>query len=137
VKRFDTFLTRRFQEHNNPQRGLLVFADSHYQQRAKLWVHGFRSLGTQWGVLNNLADMPYFAAARENRLLQTADYVSHAIFSFYEKRDSRLLKHIISRFDQKGGIVHGLVHIMPGRGTPCDCPAHVSRRVPGDLGPSL
>jgi hypothetical protein len=134
IKRFDTFLTRCYQEHNNPQRGLLVFAESHYQKRAKVWVHGFRSLGTQWGVLNNLADMPYFAAARENRLLQAADYIAHAVFSLYEKRDDSLMKHIISRFDQKGGVIHGLVHISPTRGMPCDCPAHVSRRSPGTLG---
>ena len=134
VKRFDTFLTRCYQEHNNPQRGLLVFADSHYQKRAKLWVHGFRSLGTQWGVLNNLADMPYFAAARENRLLQVADYVAHATFSLYEKHDSKLMKHILANFDQKGGVLHGLVHISPPRGTPCACPAHVSRRVAGNFG---
>jgi len=46
-KRFDTFLTRRAQEHDDPQRGLIVFAESHYQQRAKLWVRGFREMGTQ------------------------------------------------------------------------------------------
>jgi Protein of unknown function (DUF3800) len=134
VKRFDTFLTRCYQEQNNPQRGLLVFADSHYQKRAKLWVHGFRNLGTQWGVLNNLADMPYFAAARENRLLQAADYVAHAAFSLYEKRDPKLMQHIVSRFDQKGGVFHGFVHVMPTHGSPCECPAHVCRRTPGNLG---
>jgi hypothetical protein len=31
-KRFDTFLKRRAQEHNDPERGLLVFAESHYHK---------------------------------------------------------------------------------------------------------
>jgi hypothetical protein len=134
IKRFDTFLTRRFQEHNDRQGGLLVFADSHYQKRAKIWVHGFRKLGTQWGVLNNLADMPYFAAAGENRLLQAADYVAHATFLLYESRNPRLAKHIISKFDQKAGVMHGLVHVSPPQGVTCECPAHESRRSPGTHG---
>ena len=79
-KRFDTFLKRRAREHDDPQRGLIVFAESHYQQRAKLWVRGFRELGTQWGVLKNLSDIPYFASTRESRLLQLADFVSHSVF---------------------------------------------------------
>src|SRR5438128_1709853 len=86
-KRFDTFLMRRAREHDDPQRGLLVFAESHYQQRAKLWVRGFRELGTQWGVLRNLSDIPYFASTRESRLLQLADFVSHNVFLLYERRD--------------------------------------------------
>lgn len=135
VKRFDTFLNRRAHDHHNPQRGLLVFAESHYQQRAKVWVKDFRRLGTQWGVLNNLADIPYFAAAKESRLLQVADYVSHATFLLYERRDASLAKGIISRFDQKNGILHGLVHVSSSRGVTCDCPACVSRRAPNTLGP--
>jgi hypothetical protein len=134
IKRFDTFLLRCKQDHNDPQRGLLVFAESHYQQRAKLWIRDFRNLGTQWGVLNNLADNPYFAAARENRLLQAADYVAHAVFLLYERRDPSLLKHVISRFDQKNGIIHGLCHVLPPHGVMCECPAHVSRRTPGAVG---
>jgi hypothetical protein len=135
VKRFDTFLNRRAHDHNDPQRGLIVFAESHYQQRAKLWVKDFRRLGTQWGVLNNLADIPYFSAAKESRLLQIADYVSHAMFLLYERRDPSLAQRIMTRFDQKHGILHGLVHISPNRGATCDCPACVSRRSPGTLGP--
>jgi len=134
VKRFDTFLNRRAHDHADPQRGLLVFAESHYHQRAKLWVRDFRSLGTQWGVVNNLADIPYFAAARESRLLQIADYVSHATFLLYERRDPSLARNIIARFDQKDGVVHGLVHVSTKRGATCDCPACASRHAPGALG---
>jgi len=133
IKRFDTFLQRRYQD-GDKQRGLVVFAESHYQARAKVWVHGFRSLGTQWGVLHNLADTPYFAPARENRLLQAADYVAHGVFLLYERRDPALMKHLISRFDQKAGVIHGLVHILPPHGVACECPAHASRRSPATVG---
>jgi hypothetical protein len=134
-KRFETLLARRANEFHDKQRGLLVFAESHFQQRAKIWVRGFRQLGTQWGVLNNLADIPYFAAARENRLLQLADYVAHATYLLYERRDASLITGILQRFDQKNGILHGLVHVGTSKGPGCDCPACISRRSPGSFGP--
>ena len=133
-KRFDTFLTRRAQEHQDPQRGLLVFAESHYQQRAKVWVRGFRELGTQWGVLRNLSDIPYFASTRESRLLQLADFVSHSIFLLCERDDTSLAKAIVHRMDQKNGQIHGLVHISSNKGANCNCPVCTSRRKPHDFG---
>jgi uncharacterized protein DUF3800 len=136
-RRFDTFLARRATEHADPQRGLLVFAESHYQQRAKVWVRGFRELGTQWGVLRNLSDIPYFASTKESRLLQLADYVSHAMFMLYERRDPTLARGILLRIDQKNGILHGLAHAPHMTGRVCDCPACVSRRTPHDFGPWL
>lgn len=135
-KRFDTFLVRRATENDDKQRGLLVFAESHYQQRAKLWVRGFRELGTQWGILYNLSDIPYFAPAKESRFLQLADFVAHATFLLYERRITSLAKGIIHRFDQKAGIVHGLSHVCNNKQI-CDCPACYSRRTPHEFGPWL
>jgi len=129
-KRFDIFLKRRATEHNDRQRGLLVFAESHYQQRAKIWVRGFRELGTQWGVLKNLSDIPYFASTRESRLLQLADFVAHSMFLLYERQDASLVKGILHRVDQKDGKLHGLVHISKNKGMGCNCPTCVSRRSP-------
>lgn len=57
-RRFDLLLTRRYQEHDDPQRGLIVFAESSYEKRARIWVRGFRELGTRWGAINNLRDTP-------------------------------------------------------------------------------
>lgn len=134
-KRFDTFLARRANEHNDRQRGLIVFAESSYQPRAKTWVRGFRELGTQWGILHNLSDTPYFAPAKENRLLQLADFVAHATYLLYERRNPLLVKDMVRRFDEKDGVFHGLVHVSDAKGPGCDCPACVSRRLPGQLGP--
>lgn len=98
-KRFDTLLKRRLKD-GDEQRGLIVFAESHYEQRAKLWVKGFRELGTQWGLLHSLCDIPYFAPAKESRLLQLADYVAHALFLLFEKQDATLIKEIVKKFCQ-------------------------------------
>jgi len=132
-RRFDIFLMRRRNEANDKQRGLLVFAEGRFHQRGRVWVRGFRDLGTRWGVLKNLADIPYFASTRETRMLQAADFVSHATYLLYERRDPSLLEKFIHRFDHKEGTLHGLVHLF--RNSQCDCPACVSRKTPGELGP--
>jgi hypothetical protein len=132
--RFNTFLIRQFKEEKDPQRGLIIFAESHYQKRAKIWVRGFRELGTKWGVLNNLSDIPYIASTKETRLLQLADYVAHATFLMYERQNPYLLRPIINRFDQKQGILHGLVHESKNK-RDCECPACFSRMTPFNYGP--
>ena len=134
-KRFDTLLKRRANEHSDKQRGLLIFATSHYQARSKIWVKEFWKLGTQWGLLRTICDIPYFAEAKESRLLQLADYVAHALFLLYEKQNPSLAKSIIQKFDQSGGVIHGLVHLSDNRGNACDCPACFSRRNRGGIGP--
>ena len=134
-KRFDIMLKRCWNENHDKQRGLLVFAESSYQSRAKVWVQGFRDLGTQWGVLQNLSDIPYFVAAKESRLIQLADYVAHSLFLLFERQDDSLIRPIVHRFDQKDGVLHGLMHSSPSRGHGCDCPGCYSRRHPHKVGP--
>lgn len=128
-KRFDTLLKNK-----DPQRGLIVLAQSHYEQRAKTWVNSFRDLGTQWGVLSTLSDIPYSAPAKESRLLQLADYVAHALFLLYERRDGTLLAPILGRFHTRNSTIHGLVHMSDSRGPGCECPACASRHAPGTYG---
>jgi Protein of unknown function (DUF3800) len=132
-RRFDTFLMRRFHEADDPQRGMLVFAEGRFHQRSRLWVQEFRQLGTQWGVLRNLSDIPYFASPKETRLLQLADFVAHAVYLLYENRDATLIRPILPRFEERDGIIHGLVHVSnnkPG----CECPICASRRTPHSNG---
>lgn len=90
-RRFDLFLARRHFDEDDTQRGLVIFAEGRFDQRAKVWVKNFRKLGTEWGILRNLSDIPYFASAKETRLLQLADYVAHALFLLYERRDPSLI----------------------------------------------
>lgn len=135
-KRFDVFLMRKFHEEKDAQRGLLIFAEGRFHQRARLWVRGFRELGTRWGALKNLSDIPYFASMDDTRLLQAADFVAHAAYLLYERRDASLFKRLLKRFDQKNGVLHGLAHVRADpKAGPCDCPACSSRSAPGTFGP--
>lgn len=132
--RFDIRLKREYQEHDNAQRGLLVFSEGRFDARAKIWVSGFRQRGTRWGNIHNLADIPYFAPMQESRLLQAADFVAHAVWQLYEHKQAELISPILRCFDNCDGILHGLVHITSKK-TVCDCPACYSRRTPGRFGP--
>lgn len=128
--RFNAFLRRRYQEHQDPQRGLVIVSEGRFHTRARLWVERFRELGTQWGELNNFSDIPYFAQARETRMLQAADFVAHAVWRFYEHGDEKLLSVILDRFDETGGKMHGLFH-WANSWKVCSCPACRSRGAPG------
>lgn len=94
----------------------------------------FRQLGTQWGILKNLADVPYFASMKETRLLQLADFVAYAVWLLYEKRDASLIRYFLQRFDQNDGVIHGLAHYRKTLKVMCECPACGSRIKPGSIG---
>lgn len=133
---FDRFLVRQYRQFGDAQRGLIVFSEGQYHKRSRVWVQGFRELGTRVGAINNLADIPYFATPKETRLLQVADLVSHAAFRLYERRDPTLIKPFLHRFDISSGIRYGISHITQARDT-CDCPRCFSQRTPHNLGPWL
>ncbi len=135
-RRFDIFLMKRRNQSGDTQRGLLVFAEGRFDQRAMVWVRDFRKLGTSWGILKNLSDLPFFTSAKDSRLVQMADYVCHALFQLYERKNPKYLRPIISRFDKKMGTLHGLTHVTADP-VNCKCPACSSRRVPGDFGASM
>ena len=133
-KRFDIFLQRSYQDDNNPQRGLLVFAEGRFDKRAQVWVRNFRQQGTTWGAINNFADIPYFASMKDSRLLQLADLVAHAVWLLYEKRNPKLIQPLLKCFDSTNGVLHGLVHFGDSSGNRCDCPSCASRRHRGSFG---
>lgn len=134
-RRFDIFLQRQYHENDDPQRGLIVFSEGRFDSRAKLWVRGFRDRGTRWGAIKNLADIPYFAPMHESRLLQLADLIAHAVWLLYERRDPTLIRALLSAFDVRDGVLHGLAHVRSDPALACDCPACNSRRRPHELGP--
>lgn len=137
LKRFDRFLQLKFQEEDDPQRGLLIFSQGRMDKRAAVWVTNFRSLGTQWGALTNICDIPYFASSIASRLLQVADYVSHATWLLYEKRDASLFKPLAGNFMYKDGLLHRLVHFRQPKDVlpACDCPSCYKK--PNQFGPWL
>ena len=128
--RFDGFLRRLYRKDRDPQRGLVIVSEGQFHKRARVWVEQFRQLGTRWGKLHNFCDIPYFAQARETRLLQAADFVAHAVWRFYEHGDNELLSTILERFDETGGKMHGLFHWADSWKV-CGCPACASRGARG------
>lgn len=131
--RFNLYLTRHFHSRGgrdeDKQKGLIVMDESHYEQPLQALAREFRIIGTRWGHLRNLAEVPLFVDSKASRLIQLADLVAFAMWRQYEHQDGRLFKPIISRFDSSGGVLHGLVH-QRSAAEQCYCPACMSRERP-------
>ncbi len=130
VNRFDLMLQRILRDEGQPQRGLIVLAESSYRQNLELLARRIATQGHRWGETYNMADIPYFAPAKSTRLLQLADFVANAVFGRYERGYTRHFDKIATRLDQEGGHIHGLVHLARDRAS-CYCPACIQRRVRG------
>lgn len=107
ASRFDHYLNR-LHKRGDSQRGLLIFDKSTYEETLQGLATGFRTIGHSWGVVRNLAEVPLFLNSKASRLIQLADLVAYAIFRKYEKGDDQFFSIIANRFDQEGGIQHGL-----------------------------
>ncbi len=127
VSRFDRMLTRVNRERDERNRGLVVLAESSYRENLEILARTIWSRGHRWGQVHNIADIPYFAPARNTRLLQCADFVTNAIFSRYETGHTRQFDKLGPLFDQDDGQLHGLVHLSR-RPRDCLCPACLTRR---------
>ena len=127
ISRFDRMLARELRDRGEPQRGLVILAESSYRENLERLARSIWSLGHRWGEIHNQADVPYFAPAQRTRLLQLADFVSNAVFGNYESGYGRAFQMIAPRIDQQDGHLHGLVHLARDRQS-CYCPACVARR---------
>ena len=129
--RFDHFL-RRLYLNRDPQRGLIVLdktidsKKSNQETRLQSLATEFRTLGSQWGTIKNLIDVPFFVDSRATRGIQYADLVAYALWRKYERDDTEFFDLIANWFDSEGGVVHGLHHYR-NRDESCDCPACLSR----------
>jgi len=130
VSRFDLFLTRvnrqMVAEGREEQRGLIVLAESSYQKTIAILARRLREQGTRWGHLHNVSDVPLFAPAKDTRLLQYADFCANAIYGRYHAKLTGDFDCIAAKFDQEGGVMHGLSHLTTDAG--CNCIACFSRR---------
>ena len=116
VSRFDMLLSRIHRDLGEDQRGLIILAESSYKDNLELLARRIAAKGHRWGNVHNIADIPYFAPAKNTRLLKLADFVSNAVY--FKLRDRSLLEYfnqIAPRFDQENGRIHGLVHITRDR----------------------
>jgi len=128
VSRFDRFLRWKYKEEGEAQRGLIIIAQSQYQQRVETLARRIRETGTRWGETRNLADIPLFTLAANSRLLQIADFCANAIWGRYESGFARQFDTISPKFFQANGILHGLFHFCREHHS-CTCPACLSRRL--------
>ena len=126
--RFDQYLKRRYQSSGDRQRGLVIIDKSAYETTIQAMAVRFRTLGTQWGVVRNLADIPLFVDSKASRMIQLADHVAYAVFRRYQASDTQYIDRIASKFDSEDGIIHGLAHLERGNSN-CSCLACVSRRM--------
>ena len=125
-QRFDLFLSR-LRTGGDTQRGLVILDKSTYETTLQQMAVKFRTLGTQWNVIQNLADTPLFVNSQASRMIQLADHVAYAVFRRYESGDTQYLDLIASKFDAEDGIVHGLAH-KEHSNRQCMCFACLSRR---------
>ena len=109
------------------QRGLLILDKSARETTLQNMAREFRTFGTRWGVVRNLADTPLFIDSSASRVIQLADHVAYAVFRRYESGDTQYFDLIASKFDTADGVVHGLVHKQYSD-PKCMCLACVTRR---------
>jgi len=126
--RFDMYLNR-FRGEGDRQRGILILDKSTQETALQKMAREFRTLGTRWGVIRNLAETPLFVDSGASRLVQLADHVAYAVFRRYNAYDANYFDIIASKFDSYEGVIHGLSHkqtVDPA----CMCIACLSRRRP-------
>ena len=130
VSRFDMFLGRSnrvaIADGKEEQRGLLVLAESAFQKTLGVLARKLQTDGTRWGTqIHNVTDVPLFASPTDTRLLQFADFCANAVYGRYQSGLTRDFDRIAPKFDQDGGVMHGLAHITTD--TECACLACFSR----------
>lgn len=126
--RFNLFLQRNYHRTNEAHRGLIVMDDTKHEQPLQALARHFRVNGGRWGRYRNLAEVPFFVDSRASRLVQLADLVAYATWRKYEHQDGRFFDALVPKFDEDGGVIHGLVHRRNVSTGECYCPGCHSRR---------
>jgi len=128
--RYDRYLSR-LREQGDRQRGILILDESAHETTLQTLARDFRTLGTQWGFIRNLAETPLFVSSKASRLVQVADAIAYAVFRRYNASDTNYFDVIAHKFYSYQNVVHGLAHkqtIHPQ----CMCIACMSRRMAHD-----
>ena len=130
TSRFDLFMRRinaqAAGQNQEEQRGLIAVAESTYRNNLEVLGERFRGGNTRWGPLHTIADVPFFLPARNTRLLQLADFCSHAIYGRYNNGLTRDFDVIAPKIDREEGRIHGLAHLCVD--PECQCLACLSRQ---------
>lgn len=131
-KRYDMYLSRMNYD-GERQRGLLILDESSHETVLQNLAINFRKIGTQWGGIKYLADIPFFVNSKASRIIQLADHIAYAVYRRYNAGDTSYFDIIAHKFYSVGGILHGLAHKQK-KTYNCMCPACISRKFqpPGD-----
>lgn len=126
--RFNLFLQRIRNRTGEDQKGLVVMDESKHERPLQRLARNFRTNGGRWGQFRHLAEVPLFVDSKATRIIQLADLVAWSTFRKYEFSDGRFFDPLTHRFDQDGGVIHGLFHMRGAQShDPCYCPACMSR----------
>lgn len=121
----------RLTSRGDPHRCVVIADDSRLEQSLQRWMLRWRergaSTGASIGPLSAYAEVPLFVDSKASRLVQLADFVAHWVYRAYEAGDDSVLAQLAGGFDQDGGVLHGLVHLVRDHRA-CDCLACESRR---------
>jgi hypothetical protein len=127
-KRFDIYLNN-VSSPDHKERGLIILDESAYETTLQKLARQFRRLGTQWGNIRNIVDIPMFVDSKASRPIQLADHIAYATYRRYESGDTSYFDIIASRFCERAGVLHGLAHKQQPPDQNCMCPACVTRRL--------
>jgi hypothetical protein len=130
LHKFDEMLTRQGNASGKHQRGLVVHDRRVIERDVQTWTATWREVSGRIGKLTHFTDVPLFADSRASRLIQAADFVSWSLWRNYgPSGDATWAKPLWSEFDNADGVMHGLIHVVPGfnQGA-CNCPPCHSRQ---------
>jgi Protein of unknown function (DUF3800) len=130
LHKFDEMLTRQAHDSGVHQRGIVIHDKRVVEKDVQRWAATWRQVAGRIGRLAHLSDVPFFADSRASRCIQAADFVSWALWRYYglPTPDESFISPLWSHFDEAGGKMHGLIHVVPGfRQGVCSCPPCSSR----------
>jgi hypothetical protein len=100
TSRFDTFLERKFEKHQEPARGIAIFDKTRMEQQFQTWSQIYRNIGNEWGeTMVNFAETPLFLDSRMSRSIQIADIIAYSIYRKVEYNDDTYFSIIENCFD--------------------------------------
>lgn len=108
ASQFDQYLGSMFLK-KNPQRGLVIFDKTSYEEKLQTLSHFFKHQGHANGKLRNFAEVPLFLDSKASRLIQLADLIAYWIFRYFQAGDNRGFNMISPYFHKYGGVQHGFV----------------------------
>ncbi|MFG6415624.1 DUF3800 domain-containing protein [Roseateles sp. DC23W] len=108
ASQFDKYLAGMYLR-KNPQRGLVIFDKTSYEEKLQTLSHFFKHQGHANGKLRNFAEVPLFLDSKASRLIQFADLLAYWIFRYFQAGDDRGFNMISPYFHAYNGVQHGFI----------------------------